>query len=169
MCCSSSLAGVIYLGKAGCISAWMIGAWIGWCDPQGVMDVRPQGWVLMSSRYQAVHMVTYRCNKVRWQGLESDWGCVQASMICEWWVAISIASAIGPDNVFPCERHTYKYQGRPLCTQMAAKVCHKVQVVMHDLQRVNPRVVCHGLWQKSIWGTWADVMMVAWPVLQLTD
>src|SRR5882724_4078547 len=36
-----------------------------------------------------------------------------------------------------------------------------VWVVMHDLQRVHPMVVCHGVQPISLGGTQVDVMMVA--------
>ena len=47
---------------------------------------------------------------------------------------------------------------------MAAKVCHKVRVVMHDLQRVHLMVVCHRVQPISLGGTQVDVMTVAHPV-----
>ena len=48
---------------------------------------------------------------------------------------------------------------------MAAEVCHKVQVVMHDLQRVHLMMVCHRVQPISLGGTQVDVMVVAHPVL----
>jgi len=56
--------------------------------------------------------------------------------------------------------------GRPLCTQMAADVCHKVQVVVHDMQRVHLMVVCCRVQPISLGCTQVDVVMVAPPVLQ---
>ena len=47
---------------------------------------------------------------------------------------------------------------------MAAEVCHKVQVVMHDLQRVHLMVVYCKVWPIILEGTWVDVMTVAQPV-----
>jgi len=38
-------------------------------------------------------------------------------------------------------RDMYEYQGRLSCTHMAAEVCHKVQVVMHDLQGTSKGVL----------------------------
>jgi len=52
---------------------------------------------------------------------------------------------------------------------MAAKVCHKVWVVMHDLQRVHPMVVCCEVQLISLGGTQVDVMMVAHPLLQQSN
>ena len=34
----------------------------------------------------------------------------------------------------------HEYGGRPSCTQMAAEVCHEVQVVMHDPQGASEGV-----------------------------
>ena len=45
----------------------------------------------------------------------------------------------------------------------SAEVCHKVWVVMYDLQRMHPMVVCHRVWQISLGGTQVDVMTVANP------
>ena len=42
---------------------------------------------------------------------------------------------------------------------MASKVCYKVQVVMHDLQRVHLRVVCHRVQPISLGGTQVDVII----------
>jgi len=53
-----------------------------------------------------------------------------------------------------------------VCTQTAAKVYHKVQVVMHDLQRVHPMVVCCRVQLISLGDIQVDVMMVAHPVHQ---
>ena len=44
---------------------------------------------------------------------------------------------------------------------MAAKVFHKVWVVVHDLQWVHPMVVCCDVQLISLGGTWVDVMTVA--------
>jgi len=60
----------------------------------------------------------------------------------------------------------YEYLGRPSCTQMAAEVCYKVQVVMHDLQRVHLMVVCCRIWLINLGGIQVDVVMVAHPVCQ---
>ena len=49
---------------------------------------------------------------------------------------------------------------------MAAEVCHKVQVVVHDLQRVHLMVVCHRVWPISLGGIQVDFMTVAHPVHQ---
>jgi len=48
--------------------------------------------------------------------------------------------------------------GQAVCTQMAAKVCHKFQVVVHDLQRVHPMVVCHRVQLISLGGIQLDAM-----------
>ena len=50
--------------------------------------------------------------------------------------------------------------GRPLCTQMAADICHKVQVVVHDPQRVHPMVVCHRVWPIILGGVQVDVAVI---------
>ena len=47
---------------------------------------------------------------------------------------------------------------------MAAKVCHKVQVVMHDLQRVHLMVACHRGRPICLGGIQVDVVTVAHPV-----
>ena len=44
---------------------------------------------------------------------------------------------------------------------MAAEVCHKIRVVVCDLQRVHLMVVCHRVQLISLGGTQVDVMMVA--------
>ena len=49
---------------------------------------------------------------------------------------------------------------------MAAEVCHKVRLVVHDLQRVHLMVVCHRVRLTSLGGIQVDVMMVAHPVHQ---
>ena len=47
---------------------------------------------------------------------------------------------------------------------MAAEVCHKVWVVVHDLQRVHPMVICHMVWPIILGGIQVDVVTVAHPV-----
>jgi len=47
---------------------------------------------------------------------------------------------------------------------MAADVCHKVRVVVHDLQRVHLMGVCHRVWLISLGGIQVNVVMVACPV-----
>ena len=49
---------------------------------------------------------------------------------------------------------------------MAAELCHKVQVVMHDLQRVHLMVVCLRVWLISLGGIQVDVVTMAHPVHQ---
>ena len=58
--------GVIHSGRVGYSLAQMIGAGLGdVCDPQGVVCIGLQGQVIVLSRYQAIHRVTYRHCKVR--------------------------------------------------------------------------------------------------------
>ena len=72
-----------------------------------------------------------------------------------------------------------EYQGRLSCAQTAAKVCHKVQVVMHEFQGVSEGVQdslasgdgvsiegCPLLaLENQHGGSQVDVVMVAQPVL----
>jgi len=62
------------------------------------------------------------------------------------------------------EGDTYEYQSRLSCTQTAAEVCHKVWVVMHDLQSVHPMVVCCRVQLISLGDIQVNVVMVARPV-----
>jgi len=48
---------------------------------------------------------------------------------------------------------------------MAAKVYHRIWVVMHDLQGMYPRVVCHKVQLMVIGGAQVDFVTVAFPVL----
>ena len=45
---------------------------------------------------------------------------------------------------------------------MAVEVCHKVWVVVHDLQRMHLMVVCHRVWPISLGGIQVDVVTVAY-------